>query len=87
MPKSGRERLAAYIERHFDNQYEFARLLKITEAYLSQILSGRRRPSLPILSEIEDITGIPMRAWVPTRRGTKKQRVNPSPIPAEVNHA
>jgi len=68
----GREQLAAWRERSKLKQYELARLLEITDAYLSQVLSGKRRPSLLIAVRIERETGIPVSSWVPTRLGKAK---------------
>jgi transcriptional regulator with XRE-family HTH domain len=73
---TARERLRAWIKNH-TNQRRFAQELAIDEGYLSQVLSGRRTPRLPILADIERQTGIPVGSWVPTGRGeTAKQRRN-----------
>lgn len=69
MPKTGRERLIEYRDRHFRNQYELADLLELDQAYLSQLLSGKRRPGLPIAFRIEERTGIPASSWLLTKRG------------------
>jgi transcriptional regulator with XRE-family HTH domain len=37
--------------------------LGITDSYLSQILSGRRRPGLDIAVRIETLTGVPVESW------------------------
>lgn len=74
MNKSGPELLAAYRDRHTYKQYELAELLELDEAYLSQILSGRRRPGLPIAVRIEDRTGIPAKSWLLNRVGKSKKR-------------
>lgn len=66
MEKSGLERLTEYRDRHGYKQYELAELLSLDEAYLSQILSGKRRPGLPIAVRIEDRTGIPAKSWLLT---------------------
>jgi transcriptional regulator with XRE-family HTH domain len=44
-------------------QQAIARQLHISAAYLSQILHGARVPSLAVMVRIEDLTGIPLRAW------------------------
>lgn len=65
----GRELLAAWIKRSKLTQRQFAPLIALTEAHLSQILSGKRRPGLPIAVRIEDRTGVPVRSWLPQRVG------------------
>lgn len=35
--------------------------LGISKSYLSMILAGKRRPSLPLAIALEDKTGVPMR--------------------------
>lgn len=77
MPQHGRERLAAYIRRSRQKQYEVAAELQITESYLSQVLSGRRRPGLDIAVRIEAATGIPVVAWAAKKRA-KSVKPNPS---------
>lgn len=57
-----RKRLLDWIANH-TTQREFAAELGITEAYLSQVLHGRRTPRLPILMDIEDKTGVTVRSW------------------------
>lgn len=41
------------------SQNDLAREIGITPAYFSMILSGDRRPSLPIAIKLEQFTGIP----------------------------
>lgn len=65
---TARERLRAWIEEH-TNQRRFAADINIHETYLSQVLSGRRTPRLPILGAIERETGIPLNSWLPTSHG------------------
>lgn len=60
---TGRERLRAWIDRSRLNQSEAADLLGFDRTFLSQILTGRRTPGLANGVRIEDITGIPVRAW------------------------
>lgn len=86
MPKTGRERLADYRDRSRLKQYELAELLQITDAYLSQLLSGVRRPSLTIAVRIENTTGVPAESWLLTKRGSKKPRPNIEAIPAGVDN-
>lgn len=74
MAKTGRERLREYCTRHGYKQYELAELLGLAEAHLSQILSGVRRPGLPIAVRIEDTTGIPVKSWLLTGVGTSQRR-------------
>jgi transcriptional regulator with XRE-family HTH domain len=64
--QNGRERLAAYRHRSRMRQNELADLLGLTDSYLSQILSGRRRPGLDIAVRIETLTGVPVESWADT---------------------
>jgi transcriptional regulator with XRE-family HTH domain len=75
MSKNGRERLAKYIIRSQQKQYEVADDLRITESYLSQVLSGRRRPGLDIAVRIETLTGIPVSAWAARRKPPSANRI------------
>lgn len=64
-----RERLREWITRSRLTQREAAKLLGIHYTFLSQILnrSGRKRsPALATAVRIEQVTGIPVEAWVPT---------------------
>jgi transcriptional regulator with XRE-family HTH domain len=76
MSKTGRQRLAKYVERSKQKQYEVAQDLRITESYLSQVLSGRRRPGLDIAVRIETLTGIPVSAWAASRKTPSANRVS-----------
>jgi transcriptional regulator with XRE-family HTH domain len=84
MVKHGRERLAEYIKRSRLKQYEVADLVQITAAYLSQVLSGKRRPSLPIAVRIQTHTGVPVESWMASERGksgkTKRASTKSTPI-------
>lgn len=70
--QSGRDQLQAWRKRSKLQQQELARILQITDAYLSQVLSGKRRPSLPIAYRISVHTGVPMESWLDTRVGRTK---------------
>lgn len=61
--QTGRERLAQYRDRSRLKQYELARLIGVTDSYLSQLLSGRRKPGRDIAIRIEAQTGIPVQSW------------------------
>ena len=65
----GRQRLRQYLERSRMNQREFARAIRITDSYLSQLLSGVRRPGLPTAVRLEAETGVPVASWVDTGVG------------------
>jgi transcriptional regulator with XRE-family HTH domain len=64
---TGRTRLRDYMERCRMKQKDLAALLGVTDAYLSQILSGRRSPGLSTALRIEDCTGVPARSWLSSR--------------------
>jgi transcriptional regulator with XRE-family HTH domain len=88
---SGRELLLAWIKRSKLTQRVFAAEISLTDAHLSQILTGKRRPGLPIAIRIEDRTGVPVRSWLPqrvgglkTRRGNKAKK---GPVYGVLTHA
>lgn len=60
---SGPQLLKAYLGRTKLKQYELADLLELTESYLSQLLSGRRKPGRANSLKIEELTGVPIRSW------------------------
>lgn len=74
MITQGSKRLADYRDRWKLKQYELAARLEVTDAYLSQILSGRRRPSLPIAVRIERETGVTVDAWMTPAVGSAENR-------------
>ncbi|MCR9236181.1 MAG: helix-turn-helix domain-containing protein [Alphaproteobacteria bacterium] len=47
-------------------QLDVSRQLGVSQAYLSQLLSGQRRPSLELAVRIEQMTGgtVPASSWV-----------------------
>lgn len=73
MPKTALQRLTKYRDDHVTNDYELAELLDLTAPHMSQILSGRRRPGLATAARIEDVTGIPARAWAEKRKSKRAQ--------------
>lgn len=56
-------------------QCEAATIIGVHFTYLSQILSGRR-PSIGLSAacNIEDATGIPVRAWLPTKVDSPRRK-------------
>ena len=70
---NGRAQLAAWITRRFTKlhgkQSLAAKLLDLDQSYVSQLLSGRRSPSLMTAVRIERLTGIPVEAWLPQAYG------------------
>lgn len=60
---SGREQVREYIRRRRITQKSLAVELGIHEATLSAILQGHDRPSLSLAARLEDITGVPARAF------------------------
>jgi DNA-binding transcriptional regulator YdaS (Cro superfamily) len=51
--------LSRYITANDMTQVGFARQLGISDAFLSQILSGVRKPGVALTKRIEAVTGIP----------------------------
>jgi transcriptional regulator with XRE-family HTH domain len=64
---SGAKRLHALIEKRDITQRVMADELGMSEAHLSQILSGARTPSLEMAAKIERQLRIPMRDFADTR--------------------
>ena len=60
------ERLAAWLDRAGQTQRDFADSIESSEGQVSNLLSGRRTPSLALASRIEELTGIPASSWVAT---------------------
>jgi transcriptional regulator with XRE-family HTH domain len=54
--------LQEYLDKTGITQGELARRLRISQAHLSQIMSGQRSASLELAILIEDETGVPMRS-------------------------
>lgn len=63
-------------------QKVWAEQLGVSQAYLSELMSGAKRPSLELAVRIEEATGLPVRSWVrppreydngfePEREGTR----------------
>lgn len=84
MNKPGSQRLREYRDKHGYKQYELAELLELDEAHLSQLLSGKRRPGLPIAVRIEQRTGIPAESWLLKEVGSEDQATSTEANPAEI---
>jgi plasmid maintenance system antidote protein VapI len=69
--QTGRAQLAAYRKRSRLKQNQLAHLLRIHDTYLSQLLSGRRRPGLDVALRIERLTGVPVESWSARLRGNR----------------
>ena len=63
MSLRARSDLRAWKRRVRLPQKDIAARLGISEAYLSQILHGVRVPGFALMVRIENMTGIPLRAW------------------------
>ena len=55
--------LAEWIEKREYTQVKASELFGISEGYISMILSGGRVPGRDQALRIEELTGIPVRAW------------------------
>lgn len=78
--QSGRSQLRAWLRRSLKQQKELAAELSITDAYLSQILTGIRRPKLETLIQIERLTGVPLVSWADTGVSDADEPSNPEQI-------
>lgn len=63
MANTGSEKLGRHLERAGKSQTDFATDLGVSRAYVTQILTGSRRPSLDVAARIEKLTGIAMREF------------------------
>jgi transcriptional regulator with XRE-family HTH domain len=61
--ETGRDRLAAWIQRSKLKQVEAADIIGMDQTQVSLILNGKRRPSLDNAVKIERATGIPVHVW------------------------
>lgn len=57
------EKLTTYLKGR--TQREFAQAIGISDAFLSQILSQKRRPSFRVMLKIEEVTGgaVDVHSW------------------------
>ncbi len=65
----GRQRLREWLRRSLMSQRDFAAKISVSDGYLSQMLSGNRRPKLEMLMTIEAETGVPVESWAELRHG------------------
>lgn len=58
--------LKEFIERSPKSRAEWAKELRISEPFLSQLANGKKRPSLELAFQIERATGgaVPASSWV-----------------------
>jgi transcriptional regulator with XRE-family HTH domain len=76
---TGRHQLRAWLNRSRQKQKDLAVQLGITDAYLSQILSGQRRAKLETLLRIEAVTGVPVVSWADMPVGASDEASEPTP--------
>lgn len=60
---SGREQLADWIDRKEYSKAQAAAAFKIHPVYLWQLLTGKRRPGRDLSVVIEELAGVPVKAW------------------------
>jgi plasmid maintenance system antidote protein VapI len=58
-----------WMDRRGLNQRETARSIAMNHTTLNHILTGRRSVGLAVAVRIEQLTGIPVEAWMPTNGG------------------
>jgi plasmid maintenance system antidote protein VapI len=63
--RAGHLLLREWIDRSKLQDQQAAELLKIHRSFLSRILGGTRLPTLTNACHFEEVTGVPVRAWVP----------------------
>jgi transcriptional regulator with XRE-family HTH domain len=64
--QSGSAQLRDWMQRRGFSQYEAADYLGWDEASFSKLVNGNRTPGLANAVKIEELTGIPAKAWVST---------------------
>lgn len=64
--------LDAYLTQTGERQKDFAARAGISQAYLSQIMNGHRRPSLAVAARIARATGnaVPLEIWLDGATGS-----------------
>jgi transcriptional regulator with XRE-family HTH domain len=53
--------ISEYLEKSQKTQAELAELLGVSQAHVSEIMNGKKRPSPELAQSIEKLTGIPLR--------------------------
>jgi len=64
-------------------QAEFAEKLGVTKQAIHAWLSGNARPTADKMAKIEDLTGIPMRAWAEGVPAEEVETEEPAGAPSE----
>jgi transcriptional regulator with XRE-family HTH domain len=59
--KNARERVKERLKKAKRTQRDLASVLDVSESYLSELLSGKRRVSLEMALKLEQETGVPIR--------------------------
>lgn len=72
---TGRQLLRQWIDRRGYKQVEAAAVLGFHESFISAILSGARSVGLHNAAHIEELTGIPIKAWASSRRDNGRDLV------------
>jgi len=73
--KSGPEQFKQWMGLRGFNQRLVAAYFEWDEAYISNLMSGRRTPGLDNAVQIERMTGIPVEAWMADEVGTSAEPV------------
>jgi transcriptional regulator with XRE-family HTH domain len=76
---TGRQHLRAWLSRSVQKQTDLAAQLGISDAFLSQVLAGNRRPKLETLLKIEALTGVPVVSWADTPLGPSDEPSDATP--------
>ncbi len=63
MHTSGSVRLGEALSPKVMSQAELARKLDVSAQAVSDWVAGKSKPKPDLMAQIEDLTGIPMRAW------------------------
>ncbi len=67
MKKTLRQRVHLWLTARGRTQDWLAARVGVSPPYLTQIIAGQRTPSLPVAVDLENVTGIPAREFLPRR--------------------
>lgn len=79
--QDGAQQLREWIDRRGVTDRDAAKIIGLNHTFLSNLVTGKRRPGLVNALKVERATGIPVEAWTPTtvgknRKATKLTVVN-----------
>ena len=76
MMTRGARELLAWKDRFGLNQTELAERIGVSVPYVSQLLDGKRSPSLHLVAKIYELAGITLQAWLDSTPSTSDYKVD-----------